>query len=196
MTGTRGGAAVFIDKDGTLLVDVPFNVDPDRMQFTDGAERALQALTRTGLPLIVVSNQSGIAHGLFEEQAMEAVERRLDDMFADCGAKLAGFYYCPHHPAGLLRAYTCACACRKPEPGMLFRAAVEHAVEPSSSWMVGDILDDVEAGRRAGCTTILLDNGNETEWALSPRRTPHHAVGSLDEAASLIVSSHTQQQTA
>jgi D-glycero-D-manno-heptose 1,7-bisphosphate phosphatase len=189
MNAAEGGrSAVFLDKDGTLLEDVPFNVDPRRMKLAEGAPAALGALAETGLPLFVVSNQSGVARGLFEARALEAVERRLREMFAECGAHMEGFYYCPHHPLAAIQSYAVLCCCRKPEPGMIFRAAAEHGIDPANSWMVGDILDDIEAGRRAGCTTILVDNGNETEWQLSSRRLPHHRVARLDEAARLIVS--------
>ena len=79
------------------------------------------------------------------------------------------------------------CACRKPAPGLLERAAREHGVSLSDSWLIGDILDDIEAGRRAGCRTVLLDNGNETEWQLTPERVPHHVARDLAEAAALIL---------
>jgi histidinol-phosphate phosphatase family protein len=184
---TAGRGAVFLDKDGTLLDDIPFNVDPDRMRLAEGAREGLEALGGAGLPLFVVSNQSGIARGLFDDSAMRVVERKLETLFEECGARMSGFFYCPHHPAATVPAYALLCSCRKPEPGMLFRASAEHGVDPMRSWMVGDILDDIEAGRRAGCATILLDNGNETEWDLSPRRVPDHRVPTLDQAARLIV---------
>lgn len=197
MSAPLGGReAVFLDKDGTVLVDIPFNVDPARMRLADGAHCALRVLGSTGLPLFVVSNQSGVARGLFDESALGAVRLKLREMFAECGARMEAFYYCPHHPQAFVRAYACACCCRKPEPGMLFRVAAEHGVEPAKSWMVGDILDDIEAGRRAGCTTILIDNGNETEWALSPARTPDHRVANLHDAACLIAAARPARMAA
>jgi D-glycero-D-manno-heptose 1,7-bisphosphate phosphatase len=102
------------------------------------------------------------------------------------GVTIDGFYYCPHHPEGSLTAYGHACACRKPEPGLLRQAARERAIDLSKSWMVGDILNDVEAGNRAGCHSILVDRGNETEWLTGSYRTPAVTVTSLQAAADYI----------
>jgi histidinol-phosphate phosphatase family protein len=175
--------AVFLDKDGTLLEDVPYNTDPARMRFAPGTRHALRRLGALGVPLVVVSNQAGIARGRVAESAMAGMAQHLARMFSECGAAMAGFYYCPHDDAGPGHP---ACECRKPRPGMLLRAAREHGVELARSWMVGDILDDVEAGQRAGCSTILIDNGNETEWQRSPERNPHYSVADLDAAAQVI----------
>ncbi len=178
--------ALFIDKDGTLVDDLPYNVDPDRIRLSSGAGEALHALQQLGLRLFVVSNQSGIARGLIPESAMAGVRRRLDELLAPWGVRLDGFYYCPHWPHGRLARHAFACDCRKPGPGMLLRAAVEHGIDTHMSWMVGDILDDVEAGRRAGCRTLLIDNGNETEWVLGPLRRPHRLARDLPHAAHII----------
>jgi D-glycero-D-manno-heptose 1,7-bisphosphate phosphatase len=190
--GTMAGSgrrAVFLDKDGTLIVDVPYNVDPDRMRLTDGAITGLQALHRAGYLLIVVSNQSGVARGLFPEAALRAVEARLRELLDHAGLPLAGFYACPHHPDGSVAAYAVACGCRKPAIGLIERAAREHRVDLTQSWMIGDILHDVEAGRRAGCRTILLDVGNETEWRVTPARVPEGIAPNLQVAAQIILNS-------
>ena len=188
-SGGRDGrrAAVFLDKDGTLVVDVPYNVDPDLIRLTPGAVDGLRALHAAGYLLIVVSNQSGVARGYFEESAIEAVEARLRAMLAAAGVPLAGFYYCPHHPDGPVERYAVACECRKPAPGLVERAAREHGIDLGRSWLVGDILHDVEAGRRAGCRTILLDVGHETEWGLTPARTPDFMAPTLLDAAHLVL---------
>lgn len=178
--------AVFLDKDGTLIEDVPYNVDPERIQLTQGAIEGLSVLS-TGYQLIVITNQSGVARGYFPESALVPVEKRLRQMLAEFAISLSGFYYCPHHPEGIVESLAIACSCRKPEPGLLLRSAVEHSIDLAQSWFIGDILNDVEAGRRAGCRTILIDNGNETEWQLSPQRTPHYTVTNLAEAAQLIM---------
>lgn len=179
--------AVFLDKDGTLLDDVPYNVDPARMRFAPGAADALAILARYPLRLFVVSNQSGVALGRFPYAALERVEARLRAMFASCGATLSGFYCCPHHPSGQVPPYARECDCRKPAPGLLLRAARQHRIDLASSWMVGDILDDVEAGNRAGCRAILADCGNETEWQAAPARVPYAFVTNLRDAAQMIV---------
>lgn len=183
---TNSKRAIFLDKDGTLVEDVPYNVNPELMELTWQAGQALQILQELGFALIVVTNQSGVARGLFTEAALGPVNQRLSDLLAQYGVRLDGFYYCPHHPEGVVGRYTVPCTCRKPMPGMLLRAASELDVDLSRSWMIGDILHDVEAGRRAGCQTVLIDNGNETEWKLSPQRTPHHSAPDLYTAATMI----------
>lgn len=182
-----GVRAVFLDKDGTLVEDVPYNVDPAHIRLLPGADQGLPALHAAGYRLFIISNQSGVARGYFAEESLVRVERRLRELLAGVGVPLSGFYYCPHHPEGVQPAYARLCSCRKPEPGLLFRAASAHGLDLHESWFVGDILDDIEAGRRAGCKTILLDNGHETEWIFSPLRQPHCTVANLHEAAQSIL---------
>ncbi|RZT42481.1 D-glycero-alpha-D-manno-heptose-1,7-bisphosphate 7-phosphatase [Cupriavidus agavae] len=182
----QAAGAILLDKDGTLLHDVPYNVDPARIRLADTAGDALRRLARLGMPLAVVSNQPGVALGLFPEAALARVERVLAELFARHGARLAGFHYCPHHPAGSVPRYAMHCLCRKPAPGLLGHACAALGCNPAKSWMVGDILDDVEAGGRAGCHTVLVDCGNETEWMPGPFRTPDFIVPTLDRAAQVI----------
>jgi D-glycero-D-manno-heptose 1,7-bisphosphate phosphatase len=179
--------AVFLDKDGTLVDDVPYNVDPARIRLLPGVVQGLEALHAAGYRLIVVSNQSGVARGYFTEDALVSAQERLREVLAADGVSLAGFYYCPHHPEGLNRTYAITCSCRKPKPGLLLKAAVAHGIDLRQSWLVGDILDDVEAGRRAGCKTILIDNGHETEWVFSRFRLPHYLATEVSEAAQIIL---------
>lgn len=175
----RKGRAVFIDKDGTLVDDVPYNVDPGKVRLTEGAGLALQRMRKAGFRLIVVSNQSGIARGWFEESDLLPVNREIQAQLAPHGVEIDAFYYCPHGPGD-------HCACRKPAPGMILRAAEEHGIDCRGSWMIGDILHDVEAGNRAGCGTIHLDNGNETEWMPGSQRQPLYSVRTLLEAADIV----------
>jgi histidinol-phosphate phosphatase family protein len=175
-------AAVFLDKDGTLIHDEPYNVDPARIRLREDAAMALAALQKAGYALFLVSNQSGVADGRFPESALDGVWRYLQTELGRHGVVLSGIYYCPHgHAAG--------CGCRKPQAGLLQRAAQEHGVALQASWMIGDILDDVEAGRRAGCRTILLDVGSETEWQDSPWRRPDFVTSALSFASHHILSS-------
>jgi len=184
-----GERAVFIDKDGTLIDDVPYNVDPLLVSLTLGAGPALALLNAVGFRLVVVSNQPGIAYGRFGPSALGNVEERIQELLAPYGVAIEGFYYCPH-------ARFEGCGCRKPSPGLIRAAALERGIDVAASWLVGDILDDVEAGRRAGCRTALIANGNETEWFFSDLRMPTIVADSLSRAARAIVSTrHTAADT-
>ncbi len=176
--------AVFIDKDGTLVTDIPYNVDPARLCFTEGAVEALRDLQNAGYLLVVVSNQPGIALGRFELPALQRCLCALAEMLAREAVRLAGIHVCPHAPASGPVAH---CLCRKPAAGLLYQAAREHGIDLRRSWMIGDILDDVQAGRRAGCRSVLVDVGNETVWRLEPERVPHHRAKGLREAADFIL---------
>ena len=177
------------------MEDVPYNVDPSRIRLGPGAAAGLSRLHAAGFLLIVVSNQSGVARGMFPEEALTLVHKRLAELLADFGVPLHGFFYCPHHPEGNVARYAVNCSCRKPEPGMIRAAAREYGVSLTDSWLVGDILDDVEAGRRAGCRTVLLDNGHETIWRRSALRQPDFLAADLEEAARLIIAHNGGQKT-
>jgi D,D-heptose 1,7-bisphosphate phosphatase len=144
---------------------------------------------------VVVSNQSGVAHGFFPEEALSAVEAKLRELCGKAGAALAGFYYCPHAPDGSVKKYATTCLCRKPRPGLLVRAALELGIDLQASWLIGDILDDIEAGISAGCKTALLLNGNETEWDLSRGRCPHYYAADLRDAAQIVIGENARNRT-
>jgi D-glycero-D-manno-heptose 1,7-bisphosphate phosphatase len=175
--------AVFLDKDGTLIPDIPYNVDPNLITLQPDSVVGLQRLQEEGYLLIIISNQAGVARGYFTEDKLPAVEQRLAEILATHDLKLSGFYYCPHYPDGSVDGYNIDCECRKPMPGMLLKAAKEHDIDLTESWMIGDILNDVEAGNRAGCKTVLVNNGNETEWIAGPFRTPTYLSTSINQAA-------------
>lgn len=178
---------VFLDNDGTLIEDAQHHFDPSLIRLMPEARRAIMRFVRSGYSIVVVTNQPGIAHGTFPERVMELVRDRLIELFTPMSAQLVGFYYCPHHPDGSVSAFAIECECRKPGAGMILRAAEELGVDPASCWMVGDTLDDVESGNRAGCRTILLDNGHETEWRMDGKRWPGVVLPDLDRAAAHIV---------
>ena len=178
--------AIFLDKDGTLIDDLPYNVEQRRITLCAGAGAGLRLLARLDYRLFVVTNQDGVAHGYFSDEDVEGVAHRLADLLFRERLTLEGFYYCPHDPEGVVASYACECNCRKPRPGMLLQAAHDHAIDLRASWMIGDILHDVEAGNRAGCRTLLIDNGNETEWRLGPNRIPTRMAPDLYAAAVLI----------
>ncbi|WP_423149213.1 D-glycero-alpha-D-manno-heptose-1,7-bisphosphate 7-phosphatase [Rubrolithibacter danxiaensis] len=175
--------AVFLDKDGTLIPDIPYNIDPDLIKLSDDCTAGLNELQQEGFLLLVVSNQSGIARGYFKEEALGGVRRKLEGLLNKENIRLDDFFYCPHHPDGKVAEYNVECSCRKPLPGMLQQAAQKYQIDLSQSWMIGDILNDVEAGNRAGCKTVLIDNGNETEWLINELRKPDYIVKSINEAA-------------
>jgi D,D-heptose 1,7-bisphosphate phosphatase len=181
--------AIFLDKDGTLVPDVPYNTDAEQITLLPGVARGLSRLDAAGFRLVIATNQSGVARGYFPETALEGVEQRLRHLLEqEAGVPLAGFYYCPHHPQGCVPAYAIQCECRKPQPGMLLIAAEELRIDLPGSWMIGDILNDVEAGNRAGCHTILVDNGGETEWKPGLYRRPEYIAADFEEAAAIILS--------
>lgn len=179
--------AVFIDKDGTLIPDIPYNVEPERITLSPGAGNALRRLKDAGYLLVVVSNQSGVAHGLFSEAALEPVKTRLNDLLAMYGVALDGFYYCPHLPDAVVPEYAVDCACRKPKPGMLVTAANDLNIDLSHSWMIGDILADSEAGKRAGCRTILIEKDDDPIVDINERNRPDAIVRDWESAAAVVL---------
>jgi D,D-heptose 1,7-bisphosphate phosphatase len=181
--------AIFLDKDGTLIPNVPYSVDPEQAAITLDTAKALRVFAKLGYQIFIVSNQSGVARGYFHEEQVDLVVQRFHELFLLLGISLQGFYYCPHHPEGKA-PYNIDCACRKPKPGMIIQAAQKHSIDLANSWLIGDILHDVEAGRRAGCRTVLVDNGGETEWKLSCDRLPHHVVTNLLDAALIVAALH------
>jgi histidinol-phosphate phosphatase family protein len=178
--------AVFLDKDGALL-ETTGEVRQSRIRLRPGAVDALLLLTGLGYLPIVVSNQPGVALGRFPHGALAAVEEHLEDLFLAHGFALADCYWCPHHPDGTVADYALSCACRKPMPGLLQAAAAEHGIDLARSWMIGDVRDDVEAGRRAGCRTVLLGGRDEADTLAPPQRVPHVVAGDLLEAAETIM---------
>jgi D-glycero-D-manno-heptose 1,7-bisphosphate phosphatase len=182
-------AAVFVDRDGTLIEDVPFNVDPQRVRFTRDAIEGLMLLQAFGYAIVMVTNQPDVGLGLFDAAALHALHADLQTRLAEHGVELAGVYACAHPPGA-------GCGCRKPEPGLLLRAASVLDIALERSWMIGDILDDVEAGSNAGCRTVLLDVGNETVWRDTPRRRPTLRAHTLFEAARAIIEQTTHYAAA
>jgi D-glycero-D-manno-heptose 1,7-bisphosphate phosphatase len=177
---------VFLDKDGTLIEDLPYNVDPARIRLAPGARAGLRLLGEAGFRLVVVTNQSGVARGYFTEVDLDAVARHLSGELAALGASLHGFYFCPHLPDGI-NEYAIECDCRKPEPGLIHRASRELGLALEGSWFVGDTWMDVVAGRAAGCRTIMVGPEHRTAADLPPDRRPDHAVPDLLAAARIIV---------
>jgi D,D-heptose 1,7-bisphosphate phosphatase len=184
--------AVFINKDGILIPDIPNNADPDKINLAEGAAEGLAMLKRRKYLLIVISSEPGIAHGYFPENAMINVQRKILQLLKPYHISLNGFYYCPHHPQGAVKDYSVNCFCRKPQPGLLLRAAKDFNIDLSQSWMIADLLNDIEAGKRAGCKTLLINNGSETEWLITDNRMPDFELAHFKHAASFITNGNGQ----
>jgi len=181
---------LFIDKDGTLIENVPYNVDPALLRFMPGAGEALARLQRAGVALVIVTNQSGLARGHFTRAQFALLQQVLQQRLRDeCGVTLLDVELCPHAPDAQGRP---ACLCRKPAPGMLIRAAQRHGLDLARSWMVGDTLDDVEAGHRAGARGLLFDSGGETVWRHSRLREPEATFTDWAALADHVAAAHAR----
>lgn len=151
---STAGRAIFLDRDGTLNHDSGYVHRWEDWRWLPGVPEALARFKAAGWLLVVVSNQSGIARGLFGEREMQALHAWINAQLHPLGATVDAWYHCPHLPE-----ISGPCACRKPAPGLLLRAVREWDIDPAASWMIGDRLRDVQAGRAAGCRPILLRTG-------------------------------------
>ncbi|KAF0215604.1 MAG: D-glycero-D-manno-heptose 1 7-bisphosphate [Geobacteraceae bacterium] len=138
--------AVFLDRDGTVNVEKEYLYLPEDFEFIPGAPQAIRLLKDAGFCVIVVTNQSGVARGYYDEAAVSSLHRHMDAELAKFGAKVDAYYFCPHHPQHGIGEYRKECDCRKPLPGMLLQAAAEFAVDLTRSYIIGDKPADVEAG--------------------------------------------------
>ncbi len=148
--------AVFLDRDGTIIEDPGYLSDPDEVKLLPGVELAIKSLSQAGYLVVVVTNQSGIARGMFTEETLDLIHDRLRELLHEKGARIDGIYYCPFLPEGPVEQYAVDSDLRKPKPGMLLQAADELGIDLERSWMVGDSPRDVEAGQRAGTRTVRL----------------------------------------
>lgn len=177
--------AVFLDRDGTLVHPRHYPSRPEDLVLFDGIGPELRTLQQAGFQLVVITNQAGIARGLFSERELRLMHDHLRRELGRLSVHLDGIYHCPHHVEGVVPDLSIRCSCRKPEPGMLLRAAEDRGIELRESWFVGDILDDVEAGNRAGARTILVDLGTEPPPP-TPERRPTFVAQSTVHALQII----------
>jgi D-glycero-D-manno-heptose 1,7-bisphosphate phosphatase len=158
-------AAVFLDRDGTINGEAGYLDRMEKLQLLPGAAEAIRRINESGMKSVVVTNQSGIARGFFDEAFVSRVHARLREMLRVEGAEIDAFYFCPHHPTEGRGTYLRSCDCRKPAPGMILRAGKELRIDPNRSYMVGDMLTDIEAGARAGARGVLVRTGYGEEAA-------------------------------
>jgi D-glycero-D-manno-heptose 1,7-bisphosphate phosphatase len=181
--------AVFLDRDGTLLEEAGYLDRLERLVFFPYSVDAVRLLNRAGLAVIVITNQAGIARGIFKEAFVAEAHRHVASRLGEGGARIDAFYYCPHHPEAVIEAYRQSCDCRKPNPGLFTRAAREHDLALDRSFVVGDRWHDLEAGRRVGARGILVRTGYGKTEELSPggQAPPSAIVNNLMEAVSWIL---------
>ena len=159
MSGTHLAPTVFLDRDGTLIEEVGYLSHLDRIALYPWSIESVKLLNRAGFKVVVVTNQAGVARGLFDEDFIDEAHRFLDHKFSDGGATIDKFYYCPHHPEASVEAYRSECDCRKPKAGMLWKAAQELQLELSHSFVIGDRLSDLRLGPAVGAKSVLVRTG-------------------------------------
>jgi D-glycero-D-manno-heptose 1,7-bisphosphate phosphatase len=168
-----------LDRDGTINVERHYVADPDQVELLEGAAEGLRQLRDLGLDLIVVTNQSGVGRGYFSARTLGLIHERLIRCLAAEGIGLAGIYVCPHVPAD-------GCRCRKPGTALLEQAARERGFDLRDAFVIGDKASDIELGRRAGSTTLLVRTGYGAETAAAGTVAPDHVVDDLRGAARVI----------
>jgi len=168
--------AIFLDRDGTINIDHGYVSESDNFEFIDGVIDAMRELKKMGFALVLVTNQSGIARGMFSEEQFMHLTEWMDWSLADRDVDLDGIYFCPHHPEAVIDELRQVCDCRKPQPGMLLAAQQELGIDMAASYMVGDKIEDMLAGSAAGVgKKVLVRTGkpvtaegeNAADWVLN-----------------------------
>jgi D-glycero-D-manno-heptose 1,7-bisphosphate phosphatase len=161
MQRSPGVPTAFLDRDGVLNVDRGYVHRAEQLEWVNGAAEAVRLLNEAGFRVVVVTNQSGIARGLYDEDTLRRLHTHMQEMLAQQGARIDAFYYCPHHPQGSVARFAIACECRKPKTGMLEQAARDHPVDRGHSFLIGDKDDDVAAAAAFGIRGIKFDAAKE-----------------------------------
>ncbi|QOZ70614.1 D-glycero-alpha-D-manno-heptose-1,7-bisphosphate 7-phosphatase [Bradyrhizobium arachidis] len=183
--------AVFFDRDGVLNEDDGYAFDPARIRWVEGAHRAVKAVNDAGYFAFVVTNQSGVARGFFEERHVRNLHEWMSRELAIVGAHIDAFEFCPHHPDGSIERYRLVCNCRKPRPGMITGLLERYSVDMDASFMIGDKQSDLAAAQAAGITAYLFNGSNLhafitpllTNWSDNPPHQPlwqHGGAGTQD----------------
>ena len=155
---------VFLDRDGVINADIGYLWRREDFVWIPGAPAAIRLFNERGRPVVVVTNQSGVARGYYTEQDVESLHRWMNAELNRQGARIDAFYFCPHHPDGAIPEYTRVCDCRKPQPGMLLQAMEDWRADPAKSVLIGDKESDVEAAAAAGIRGYLFDGKNLLEF--------------------------------
>ena len=182
--------AVFLDRDGVITQEPPHYAHRvDQLALVPGAAEAIRLLNDNKFLVVVVTNQAGIARGLYEEKDMHVFNRAMEEeLKKEKGARIDATYWCSHHPEALHEKHRCVCDCRKPSPGMILRASRELSIDCESSFLVGDKWSDIEAGTRAGCKTIMVRTGHgQQECAVRENRSANYHVADIFEAVRIVL---------
>ena len=167
--------AVFLDRDGTLVVERGYITVPDAIELIPGAAEAVVRLRKAGWKVFVATNQGCVAKGMITEEELGEIHFRMVSMLGAEGAEVDGIYCCPHHPEGTVADLAIECDCRKPRPGLLERAAAEHGLDHAECVMIGDTLRDLEAARQAGARGVLVLTGHGADTASKDHGAVHVA---------------------
>ena len=174
--------AVFLDRDGTIVEDVGYLHELNKVKFLPGASKAIKLANESGFKVIVITNQAGVARGYFTEETVKEINKYIQETLAGEGAFIDMIYYCPHHIEGIIEEYRKECHYRKPNPGMIEKAAREFSLDLKNSFVIGDKLSDIEAGHRAGCRAILLAGEDPPHNEKEVATIPDHTVPDLYQA--------------
>ena len=188
----RQGAAVFLDRDGTLIREVNYLCAIEQIEILPGVSQALSLLRAHGFKLVMVTNQSVVARGYLSESGLGAIHAELNKRLSGDGAALDAIYYCPHHPTEGVGDYRIACDCRKPKPGMIERAVRELALNPALCYVVGDQLTDMELATGVGASGILIGRDEAAGGDVAAIQVP--VIADLSRAAEWIVERLRQSQ--
>lgn len=185
MNQAAKSAAVFLDRDGTLIREVNYLTQIEQIEVLPSVAGALRLLRAHGLKLVMVTNQSVVARGALSEGGLQKIHAEIVNRLAQQGAALDAIYYCPHHPTEGLGEYRILCDCRKPKTGMITRAAKDLQIDPTSSFVVGDQLTDIELAGAVGATAILVGRDDAAASGAAPLNIP--VVANLGGAAEWII---------
>ena len=178
--------AVFFDRDDTLISDSGYMQRPEQVNLLPGVPETLIQLKKMGYLLVVVTNQSGIARGFLTEDDLEKVHQEFKRQLAAENAMIDGLYYCPYHPDGEVKDFSIESNLRKPNAGMFFQAEEDLDIDLTQSWMIGDSYRDVQAGKAAGCHTILVDVPGKIREKKKNDAEPDRKAVNLREAVNII----------
>ncbi len=186
--------AVFLDRDGTINEEKDYLHRIEDFVFIPGAPEAIRRLNESGFLVIVVTNQSGVARGYFSREDVDRLHEHIQRELAKIGTAIDALYLCPHHPEKGKGEFKVDCDCRKGRPGMLLQAAAEHGIDLAASWMIGDKRADLEAGRAAGCQSLLVRTGyGEEEMAKGAGALAAAVVDDLSAAADYILDNRVRK---